>query len=49
MASGKAMPINVPGEKRVVIEDQVGRVVDTYVSHFATCRYAESHRRKSDQ
>lgn len=50
MASGKAMPVDVPGEKRVVVfmgvdGVEAGRVVDTYTSHFVTCPDADKHRR----
>lgn len=53
--SGKRMPVDAKPEKRIVIDplgERLGsdaptaRVVDTYVSHFATCAFAAQHRRK---
>lgn len=46
------MPIDVEPEKRIVLENDasgqpLGRVVDTYVSHFATCPNADQHRQRS--
>jgi len=50
---GKAIPLDPKPEKRVVLEhpdgpmfDAVATVVDTYVSHFATCPDADKHRRR---
>lgn len=54
LPGGKAMPLDAKPEKRVVLVDAIGgldrdgvrgRVVDTYVSHFATCPQAAEHRR----
>ncbi len=42
---GKAMPLDVPPERRVVITGGVARVVPTYLSHFATCPNAAQHRK----
>jgi hypothetical protein len=51
--SGKAMPLNEPPEKRVVVTgyglplgEPFAEVLDTYVSHFATCPNADKHRTK---
>ncbi len=43
METGGRMPLDAEPEKRVVLEalTSVGRVVSTYVSHFATCPNAE--------
>jgi hypothetical protein len=48
---GKAMPIDATPEKRIILRpvggtSRVGKVVDTYISHFATCPEADQHRRK---
>ena len=48
--TGKAMPVDAKPEKRIVLDpadtgQPTGRVVDTYVSHFATCPHAAKHRR----
>jgi hypothetical protein len=49
------MPIDAQSEKRIVLVDMCGtpdqhgtraRVVDTYLSHFATCPDAKEHRRR---
>lgn len=57
MKSGKLMPLDATPEKRIVIRgpflqpDRVtmagefAEVVDTYVSHFATCPDAPQHRK----
>lgn len=46
-ASGKHTPLDFPGEKRIVIdEDGIAHVYDTFVSHFSTCPDAAEHRRK---
>ena len=54
---GNNMPLNSKPEKRVVLTNEagylvknasevsVGRVVDVYISHFATCPNANKHRR----
>ena len=45
--SGTPMPLDFPGEKRVVVdEDGVFHILDTYISHFATCPNAAEHRKK---
>lgn len=48
--AGKPVPLNPP-EKRFIDQDG-GRVyvmlVDTYVSHFATCPNAAQHRKKAN-
>lgn len=47
----KRMPVDAKPEKRVVFEKRgnglppLARVVDTYVSHFATCPNAAQHRK----
>jgi len=44
---GKAMILNAKTEKRIIIDaDGRGIVADTYLSHFATCPNAASHRKK---
>ena len=44
--NGKPMPLDFPGEKRIVVdEDGVAHVLDTFVSHFATCPFAAAHRK----
>jgi hypothetical protein len=48
--AGKNTPLDFPGEKRVVIdEDGVARVFDTFVSHFSTCPDAAEHRKKKGE
>lgn len=43
---GSAHPLNAKPEKRWIIDrNDVGRVVDVFVSHFATCPSAFDHRR----
>lgn len=43
--NGKSMPLDHPGEHRVVVgADGFARVVATYTSHFATCAQADQHR-----
>jgi len=45
--SGKATPLDFPGEKRIVIDqDGIAHVYDTFVSHFVTCPDAAQHRKK---
>ena len=49
--SGKANPLNLIPEKRIVITGQTVRgpkaeVVDSYISHFVTCPNAAQHRNK---
>lgn len=48
-AGGKSMPVDAKPEKRIVLgsRTQVAHVLDTYVSHFATCPNADQHRRGS--
>lgn len=43
---GSRVPLNYPPEKRMIMNEE-GRmvVVDTYVSHFATCPEADAFRR----
>lgn len=55
MATGGKMLINLPPEKRVVLDHldtalgpPVGHIVDTYTSHFATCPKADQFRRKHE-
>ncbi len=44
----RAMPLDAKPEKRVVVDEHhVGRVVDAYTSHFATCEFAAQHRKKT--
>lgn len=44
-ANGSAHPLDAKPEKRWIIDkNDVGRVVDVYVSHFATCPNAAQHR-----
>ena len=46
--SGKRMPLDAKPEKRITLDDVdpgVGEMTDTYVSHFATCPQAASHRK----
>jgi hypothetical protein len=47
---GKTLPVDAVPQKRVVLEPDasgtpIARVVDTYVSHFATCPNAAQHRK----
>jgi hypothetical protein len=44
-ANGKRMPLDAAPEKRIVIDGGIGRVVDTYTSHFSTCPNAAEHRK----
>ena len=44
--SGKLMPANAEPEKRLVLNEGVAHVADTYLSHFATCPNANEHRRE---
>lgn len=46
--SGRRMPVDAKPEKRITIDDideGVGEMTDTYVSHFATCPNAAQHRK----
>ena len=44
--SGKPAILDFPPEKRIVVdEDGVARILDTYISHFATCPNAAHHRK----
>ena len=45
-ANGKRAPLDYPGEKRMVIENDVAVFKPTYTSHFATCPHAREHRRR---
>jgi hypothetical protein len=47
------MPVDATPEKRIVLDDvrtgddaPLARVIDTYVSHFATCPKANTFRKK---
>lgn len=49
------MPVDAKPEKRIVLDDvrfgddpPTARVVDTYVSHFATCPKAERFRKAKE-
>lgn len=43
--TGNQVPVDAKPEKRIVVgPDGVGRSVDAYVSHFATCPNANQHR-----
>lgn len=51
--NGKRMPVDATPEKRIVLDDvrtgddaPLARVIDTYVSHFATCPKANTFRKK---
>lgn len=46
--SGKAIPLDRPGESRVVIEAGRAKVRQTFVAHFATCPNADKHRKGKD-
>jgi hypothetical protein len=43
--SGRRIPLDAAPEKRIVIGPEGAEVMDTYVSHFATCPHADRHRR----
>jgi len=50
-AAGKRMPVDAKPEKRIAIRPNpadpltpLSRVVDVFVSHFATCPHADRHR-----
>ncbi len=44
--NGNPMPLDFPGEKRVVIDqDGIAHIYDTFVSHFVTCPDAATHRK----
>lgn len=44
--TGKLMPLDFVPEKRIVVlTSGEARVVDTFVSHFATCKFAADHRK----
>lgn len=47
--NGKNMPIDAQPEKRIVIQEfmgkRSGKFVDTYISHFATCPQAKRFKR----
>jgi hypothetical protein len=52
---GKTIPVDAAPQKRVVLrpvdlpnEPPVAQVVDTYVSHFATCPNAAQHRKPKE-
>lgn len=50
-AKGKNMPLDLKSEeKRIVVvgagaKGEFGYIVDTYLSHFATCPQANEHRK----
>jgi hypothetical protein len=47
-ANGKNAPVDRKPEKRYVLRDAapgIGDVLDTYISHFATCPFADEHRK----
>lgn len=55
-AQGKRMPVDAMPQKRITLEPArpghedlppLAEVVDTYVSHFATCPNADQHRKKA--
>lgn len=46
-AAGRPMPLDATPEKRVVVENGVGRIVDAYVSHFSTCPHSARHRKRT--
>jgi len=43
---GKKMPLNKKTEKRIILNNNLIEIVDTYVSHFTTCPMANKHRSK---
>lgn len=49
--AGKRMPLDAEPERRFVLDPgsdpMVGRMRNTYQSHFATCRDAAQHRKES--
>jgi len=45
MASGKRMPVDRGGQKRVVDVDGTWRVMTAFRSHFESCKDADQHRR----
>ena len=47
-STGKKMPLDFEPERRFVIEASGGMLAtlrNTYVSHFATCKFADQHRK----
>jgi hypothetical protein len=46
--TGKQNPVDAVPEKRIVLGGDGAAVVDTYVSHFATCPNAAKHRAAAD-
>lgn len=44
--NGKAVPLDAEPIKRFIEEGEVVKLVDTYVTHFATCPQADQHRRR---
>lgn len=43
---GSSMPVEAEPEKRVIADqNNIGRVVDTYVPHWGNCAQADQHRR----
>jgi hypothetical protein len=55
--SGRRIPLDSKSERRAILDPKAGqgtpdpvrmRVVETYVSHFATCPNADQHRKKAD-
>jgi len=46
MNSGKYMPVDKGPEKRVVIKDGKGFLLDTYMPHWSTCPAAEKFKKE---
>lgn len=43
--AGRRVPLDTKPQRLFVIDGDKARLVDAYVSHFATCPQAEQHRR----
>lgn len=47
MKTGGAMPLNIKPVKFIQVDERgIGRMVEGYVSHFATCEKADDFRKK---
>lgn len=45
MASGKAMPLDVPPFSAIQVKEEIGEVIQVFRSHFATCSHAKTFRK----
>ncbi len=45
---GKPMPLDAAPEKRIVVDNGIGRICDTWKNHLASCKDADIWRRPKE-